>query len=477
MPKGARLAPAESLLEKRFDGFDLTHVEPLYWPVWQHEFRYAVYDTVALDPIEEGLLLLVSAGIRSPEEAAALLGCSVHLVRDEAARLAAVEGKYACLGFAEDILTPRKGAAAALADHERRVPAVKTQTFLRDGFFGTWLSYGENSFRVKDIPDGQASPYRWLDARVEAEPNDSSAAEAVQKALREIAEPEVKAAELVKSGSLCWVELTLACYQPISGAQGRFLIVNPERADAPMPEMSAAFEHDLLRGTPKLYFPDGPVRAGAPFWQGLTARLGANKKVQELKAGRAVATRAAQKQQSGAAEGEREKLLAAEAHIRKLEAEIAGIPRTEHVDTEGHPALLREALRHARHTLILICPWIRTRVLTPYLADLSAALRRGVQVYIGYGMPKSAYHEEKTDPEALQQLKALISQGHLVIEHLGTHEKVIIQDDELFLVTSFNFFSYTGGDGRRESGLLQRGGAEAQHDKFLAAFAARAMRG
>jgi hypothetical protein len=35
-------------------------------------------------------------------------------------------------------------------------------------------------------------------------------------------------------------------------------------------------------------------------------------------------------------------------------------------------------------------------------------------------------------------------EGMLKLSHLGTHEKVLIQDEELFMNTSFNFLSYTG---------------------------------
>jgi hypothetical protein len=35
-------------------------------------------------------------------------------------------------------------------------------------------------------------------------------------------------------------------------------------------------------------------------------------------------------------------------------------------------------------------------------------------------------------------------EGMLKPSHLGTHEKVLIQDEELFMNTSFNFLSYTG---------------------------------
>ena len=89
---------------------------------------------------------------------------------------------------------------------------------------------------------------------------------------------------------------------------------------------------------------------------------------------------------------------------------------------------------------------------------------------VGYGMPKSSFHPDKTDDEALDELRQRQSGQQLWLVHLGTHEKVIVQDDQIFVNSSFNFFSYTGGDGRRESGTLQHGGVGPFRDKFISAF-------
>ncbi len=110
------------------------------------------------------------------------------------------------------------------------------------------------------------------------------------------------------------------------------------------------------------------------------------------------------------------------------------------------------------------------RVLRPLLPDIDAAIRRGVHILIGYGMPKSSFHPDKTDDEALDELRQRQSGQQLWLVHLGTHEKVIVQDDQIFVNSSFNFFSYTGGDGRRESGTLQHGGVGPFRDKFISAF-------
>jgi len=73
-------------------------------------------------------------------------------------------------------------------------------------------------------------------------------------------------------------------------------------------------------------------------------------------------------------------------------------------------------------------------------------------------MPKNGSYPEKSDQNALEELKKREHGGQFQLAFLGTHEKVLIQDDEVFMNSSFNFLSYTGGDGRRESETVQRGG-------------------
>jgi hypothetical protein len=83
------------------------------------------------------------------------------------------------------------------------------------------------------------------------------------------------------------------------------------------------------------------------------------------------------------------------------------------------------------------------------------------------GNLKNGSYPEKSDQNALDELKKRERSGLLRLAFLGTHEKVPIQDNEVFMNSSFNFLSYTGGDGRRESGTIQRGGISELRQKFI----------
>jgi hypothetical protein len=171
----------------------------------------------------------------------------------------------------------------------------------------------------------------------------------------------------------------------------------------------------------------------------------------------------------------KEEIERRQTELDQLEKLLASAPRTRHLRVEEHSQILRKALREVQEVLILISPWIKMRVLSQYLPDLDAALQRGCEIWIGYGMPRSDFHRDRSDEKALDALRKREREQCLFLVELGTHEKVLIKDGDLFVSTSFNWLSYDGGDGRRESGLLQEGGVEDIKQEFLADLKERQM--
>lgn len=172
----------------------------------------------------------------------------------------------------------------------------------------------------------------------------------------------------------------------------------------------------------------------------------------------------------------KEEIQRQQTELERLDELLASAPRTRHLRVEEHPQILRKALREAQEVLILISPWIKMRVLSQYLPDLDAALQRGCEIWIGYGMPRSDFHRDRSDEKALDALRKRERERRLFLVELGTHEKVLIKDDDLFVNTSFNWLSYDGGDGRRESGLLQEGGVQNIKEEFMADLKERQLR-
>lgn len=134
-----------------------------------------------------------------------------------------------------------------------------------------------------------------------------------------------------------------------------------------------------------------------------------------------------------------------------------------------HPGHLRKALLTAQKRLLIVSPWIRDSVIDwGFVSSLEALLRKGVNVYIGFGIekadgPKKNAANEKADitPGAKRDLGKLADKfNNFHFIYIGnTHRKSLICDDEFAVVTSFNWLSYKGsskGKPRDERGLMLR---------------------
>src|SRR6266545_1138001 len=142
-------------------------------------------------------------------------------------------------------------------------------------------------------------------------------------------------------------------------------------------------------------------------------------------------------------------------------AEPETIPPADYqmLETYDHPLLLDKALREAQRQLVIVSPWIKSRVV----------------VYVGYGFGET---ETQDDSDAVKALTRLAEEHpNFVFRRFGdTHAKVLICDDSYAIVTSFNWLSFVG-DRRRtfrdERGMLIRDQAAIKdsRDRVLARFA------
>ena len=162
-------------------------------------------------------------------------------------------------------------------------------------------------------------------------------------------------------------------------------------------------------------------------------------------------------------------------YIREIEARIRCAPVIHHLRTPDHAEWLRKALTKATQIIVIVSPWIKKRVLKPLLPSIASAIGRGCRIWIGHGMPPNAFHKDGSDPEALELLDSF-GEGLTRIDNLGTHEKILICDDEFCVVTSYNWLSFDGTD-RRERGIVQFGsGVSALRDEYVTVMERRARR-
>ncbi len=122
--------------------------------------------------------------------------------------------------------------------------------------------------------------------------------------------------------------------------------------------------------------------------------------------------------------------------------------------TEEHRPLLLYAIAQSTSQLIIVSAWISPAAFDDELREsLAAAIRRGIQVRIGWGLGAT----NKPGAEStrlggrgrnlLDRLRKLIPshlQANLVVRTTETHEKFIICDDSFCAWGSFNWLSYRG---------------------------------
>jgi len=117
------------------------------------------------------------------------------------------------------------------------------------------------------------------------------------------------------------------------------------------------------------------------------------------------------------------------------------------IETYEHPAILTDALDTAKERILLLSPWLRSGVIDDeFLDKLAAALQRGVEVYLGWGMSGHEGSRPDADPPVLEALTKLAAhEGRFHLKRLGrTHAKVLICDQRFVVVTSFNWLSFKG---------------------------------
>jgi phosphatidylserine/phosphatidylglycerophosphate/cardiolipin synthase-like enzyme len=164
------------------------------------------------------------------------------------------------------------------------------------------------------------------------------------------------------------------------------------------------------------------------------------------------------------------KLKTAEERLLEAESRAKDIG-FRYLSVVDHPPLLADAVKTAKQRLLIISPWISAGVVDgAFLKNLEATLRRGVKVYIGYGISGEEHTKPIDQNYGLKQLIALSNKHpEFHLKRFGnTHAKVLIKDSEFSATTSFNWLSFKGDPNRTfrdEQGVLVHS-AEAINSKF-----------
>lgn len=123
-----------------------------------------------------------------------------------------------------------------------------------------------------------------------------------------------------------------------------------------------------------------------------------------------------------------------------------------------HGPFLQEALLRSSRRLLIVSPWITSKVVNgEFEKSLTGLVEKGVEVDIIFGIKD----DQRSSPEAIKRLctMAKIYPNFRFYRHDNNHSKILISDD-IVITTSFNWLSFRGDRGltfRREEGTLVAG--------------------
>lgn len=136
--------------------------------------------------------------------------------------------------------------------------------------------------------------------------------------------------------------------------------------------------------------------------------------------------------------------------IVELEQELNKLP-FNWLQVYDHPPLLAKALDHTENRLLIVSPWIRANVVNKnFLKRLDILLKKGCDVYIGYGLGETKSDKREWDVDAEKKLQNLANKyKNFRFRRLGdTHAKILISDNKIAANSSFNWLSFKGDPNR-----------------------------
>lgn len=146
-----------------------------------------------------------------------------------------------------------------------------------------------------------------------------------------------------------------------------------------------------------------------------------------------------------------QQLQEAQQQIKELQAKldsILALVPMRWLEMYEHRPILEQALKDTQKRLMIISPWIRaSSVDKKFIQQFENLLKRGVQVFIGYGLGEKDDKKSKPDIQAEKNLEKLANQypGNFFLKRLGdTHAKILISDGKFAVTTSFNWLSFKG---------------------------------
>ena len=113
-----------------------------------------------------------------------------------------------------------------------------------------------------------------------------------------------------------------------------------------------------------------------------------------------------------------------------------------------HPDYLKDCLFNSTKRLIIISPWITPQVVdNEFIESLEKLLQKNVKIYIGYGFSD---FDKPLDQNIYNKFNYFSKnfKNFILTNFKNTHAKILVKDNEYFVITSFNWLSFRGDQKR-----------------------------
>lgn len=122
--------------------------------------------------------------------------------------------------------------------------------------------------------------------------------------------------------------------------------------------------------------------------------------------------------------------------------------KLEKIDGINHYEFLLSSIEEAKHSIYILSGWLSNSVIdNTFITLLNNALKRGVNVYIGYGW-QDFKGVHKDNYQALENLRGIYRNkmkfnysGDILVSKFPNHQKILIIDDKYIVVGSANWLS------------------------------------
>ncbi|MEG4573493.1 phospholipase D-like domain-containing protein [Microcoleus sp. N3A4] len=473
--ESASLTPEELRRYDNRTGFDLVSCRQVGLPVYKITVQVLTQLRKPIPPIEEYVLKSINVGLSSEEDIGGFLGLEPPIIRDAMINLRMSEDI--------DLIAPHdslmqvwkltKKGEGTLRDAKIIVPEERTFDINFDGLLRHPRWYGQLESRLlkpKDLRDKDI---------IEIEPSPKKPPELSDLKLKDVDViiRQIEGASKAKVKQ----ERDLLALKAIERRQRFFqpaLILIYKAKDSDDVQVAFAIdavlsnEHEAAfaraKGVKKLRLLEA-LRESAP--QKLAAEVLGHEFVAQAPLQQVEALKeevsAAQAQIEAQIEITRntlertedqeeklileEQLQEAQQQIEKLQVKLdsllAAVPM-RWLEMYEHRPLLEQALQDSQERLMIISPWIRaSSVNKRFIQQFENLLKRGVQVFIGYGLGENDDKKYQSDIQAEKNIQKLASQykDNFRLKRLGdTHAKILISDVKFAVTTSFNWLSFKG---------------------------------